>query len=275
MRIQNHTAKHSISCTTPGMALVFYAFAVTGGPILGPIVGGALVSYTSLGWRWTEILTGIMKVVILIADVIVLDESYGNVLLQYKAQRLRIETGNWALHAKHEEWDVSFSEILHKYLVRPFALLGTPICFFVAMYASFVYGILYALLEAIPIVFQEHRGWGPVTGALPFLAVLVGIILAGGLNLINQKYYYRAFVKNGNKAVPEARLPPMMIGGITMCAGMFMYAWVSDPSIFWFPDLVALALFGFGFFAIFQAALNVSLCRRRCGGSALYSYNVY
>lgn len=118
------------------MALVFYAFAVTGGPIFGPIIGGALLSYTSLGWRWTEIVTGIMKLVILIAGVIVLDELCGPVLLQYKAQRLRIETGNWALHAKHEEWDVSFKEVLQKYLVRPFTLLTTPICFFVAIYAD-------------------------------------------------------------------------------------------------------------------------------------------
>lgn len=76
-------------------------------------------------------------------DLLILDESYPPVLLVVKARRLRHETGNWALHAKHEEWDVSLKELGNKFLLTPFRLLATPICFCVALYASFVYGILY------------------------------------------------------------------------------------------------------------------------------------
>ena len=79
----------------------------------------------------------------LFLDVVVLDESYPPVLLLTKARRLRHETGNWALHARHEEWDVSLKELANKFLMRPFRLLATPICLLVAVYASFCYGILY------------------------------------------------------------------------------------------------------------------------------------
>lgn len=41
------------SPTERGVALVFYAFAVISGPVLGPIVGGAIVQ-SYLRWRWTE-----------------------------------------------------------------------------------------------------------------------------------------------------------------------------------------------------------------------------
>lgn len=34
-------------------------------------------------------------------------------------------------------------------------------------------GILYLFFSAIPIIFEESRGWGSVVGILPFLAVLV------------------------------------------------------------------------------------------------------
>jgi hypothetical protein len=81
--------------------------------------------------------------VFLVLDVIILDESYPPVLLVAKAQVLRHETGNWALHARHEEWDVSLKELANKFLMRPFRLLATPICFLVALYASFCYAILY------------------------------------------------------------------------------------------------------------------------------------
>lgn len=79
----------------------------------------------------------------LILDVFILDETYPPMLLVVKARRLRHESGNWALHARHEEWDVSIKELANKFLMRPFQLLVTPICFLVALYASFVYGILY------------------------------------------------------------------------------------------------------------------------------------
>jgi MFS family permease len=237
-----------------GRALVLYALAVVGGPTLGPLVGSALVE-GGLSWRWTEFLTGIMKAAILLADVVLIDESYSPVLLKYKARKLRTATGNWALHAKHEEWDITFNELAVKYLVRPFQLLGTPICLLVALYASFVYGLLYSLLESIPIAFQDIRGWPPVLGSLPFVAVLVGIFTAAGINMGNQMYYIRRLEANAGKAVPEARLPPMMIGSLCLSGGLWIFAWTPAP-VHPSAQIIACALFGCGFFAIFQAALN-------------------
>ena len=87
--------------------------------MLGPIVGGAVVQ-SYLRWRWTEYLTGIFMLSMLFLDVLILDESYPSRLLVYKARRLRFETGNWALHAKFEEWDVSLNEMAIKFGVRLF-----------------------------------------------------------------------------------------------------------------------------------------------------------
>ncbi|KAL4766169.1 MFS transporter [Aspergillus foveolatus] len=238
-----------------GAAIVGYAMAVVGGPVLGPIVGGA-ISQSYLGWRWTQYTTGIMMMLFLTLDVLYIDESYPNTLLVYKARRLRFETGNWALHARHEEWDVTLRELGNKYLIRPFALLATPICFLVALYASFVYGILYLSLASFPVVFQELRGWNQVIGALPFLAYLVGILFGAGINLANQKFYISRFKANHNRPVPEARLPPMMLGSVVFAAGLFIFGWTSQVDIYWFPSMVGGACMGLGFFTIFQAALN-------------------
>lgn len=201
-------------------------------------------------------ITGIYMMFILTLDTIFLDESYPPVLLVYKAQRLRHETGNWALHAKHEEWDVSINEMANKYLIRPFALLSTPICFAVALYASFVYGILYLNLAAFPIEFIGERGWGQVVGELPFLSMLVGIMMGAGVNLLNQRFYISRFKKNNNRPVPEARLPPMMIGSVVFAAGLFIFAWTSDKTIHWIGPVIGAACMGLGFFTIFQAAIN-------------------
>jgi hypothetical protein len=211
----------------------------------------------NLGWRWTEYLTGILQALILVIAVIFIDETYAPVLLVYKARRLRHESGNWALHARFEEWDVSISELAHKFLLRPLQLLCTPICFLVALYASFCYGILYMQLGAIPIIFGEIRGWNPFVAELPFLSILIGAILGCGANVYNQTLYNKAYHAAGNRAVPEKRLPPMMFGSVLFSAGQFLVGWTgAHTEIHWIVPCIGLVMLGAGFFTIFQAALN-------------------
>ena len=125
-----------------GIAILGYSMALVGGPLFSPIAGAAIV-HSYLEWRWTFYLTGIMMMTILFFNVIVLDESSHPALLVKKASRLRRETGNWALHAKNEEAGASFDRLFTKFMVRPWQLLFTPICFFMVLYSSFVYGIVY------------------------------------------------------------------------------------------------------------------------------------
>jgi hypothetical protein len=47
-----------------------------------------------------------------------------------------------------------------------------------------------------------------------------------------------------------------MIGSILFAAGLFIFGWTSSKDIFWFAPTVGLFFMGFGFFTIFQAALN-------------------
>ncbi|KAM0350966.1 hypothetical protein ACHAPU_002744 [Fusarium lateritium] len=242
--------------TERGIAMAGYAMAVVGGPVIGPIVSSALVQNPTLGWRWTEYLTGIIQIIFLTLAVIFVDESYPPKLLIYKARRLRHETGNWALHAKFEEWDVSIQELARKFLVRPVQLLFTPICFLVALYASFCYGILYMQLGAIPIIFREIRGWGILVSSLPFLCILIGAVLGCGANVYNQLLYNKAYHAAGNRAVPEKRLPPMMVGSVIFSGGQFIIGWTAQKDIHWIVPCIGLVLLGTGFFTIFQAALN-------------------
>ncbi|KAG5953543.1 hypothetical protein E4U53_005005 [Claviceps sorghi] len=239
-----------------GIAMAGYAMAVVGGPVLGPIVSAAVAQQDNLGWRWTQYLTGILQGVVLLLAVIFIDESYPPKLLVWKARRLRLDSGNWALHAKFEEWDVSISELAHKFLLRPIQLIRTPICFLMALYASFCYGILYMQLGAIPIIFGEIRGWKPIVATLPFLCIFVGASLGCGLNVYNQTVYNRFYHAAGNRAVPEKRLPPMMLGSVLFSGGQFVVGWTSGPDIPWIVPCIGLVLMGTGFFTIFQAALN-------------------
>jgi len=267
-----------------------YSLAVIVGPTLGPIVGSAIVE-GGVDWRWTQYvslaqpllyvhvwiltsnkLAGILQLAIVLIGAVVLDESYEPVLLIRKAKHLRVTTGNWALHAQFEEWvgNITLGYYFNKFGVRPAQLLLTPICFLVALHASFIFGVFYATLAAFPILFEETRGWGPVTGSLPFLALLIGILLGAIIVGLNQRYYNRVYEAANGVVTPEARLPSMMLGSVIFAGGLFLIGWTSKPSIHWIYSFIGAGCVGFGFFTIFQSALNYLIdVFTRWGASAI------
>ena len=132
----------------------------------------------------------------------------------------------------------------------------TPICFLVALYASFCYGILYMQLGGVPIIFAELRGWPAVSSTLPFLGIFLGACFGCGINSYNQTLYNKAYHAAGDRAVPEKRLPPMMLGSVLFASGQFVMGWTADPQFPWIAPVIGLVMLGTGFFTIFQAALN-------------------
>ncbi|KAG2168240.1 hypothetical protein VTO58DRAFT_100958 [Aureobasidium pullulans] len=238
-----------------GVAMTFYAVAVVGGPTIGPVIGSALT--VQLGFRWPSYILAIWVFTIFVFAFFCLPEVYSPVLLKKKAQRLRKETGDLRWHHPHEDVKLDAKSIVTKHLARPIVMLTTePMVTAIAFYASFVYGLLYMTLEVFPIVFEQNRGWPLITSTLPFLALFVGVLFAVLINLANQPRYARAVAANNGRAVPEARLPPMFLGGVLFTIGMFWFGWTADPDIPWPSCVVAAGFIGAGFNIIFQQCIN-------------------
>jgi MFS transporter, DHA1 family, multidrug resistance protein len=96
---------------------------------------GGFITQSHLGWRWTAWITLIMASAFGLIAITIVPETYGPVILKRRAQRLRYETKNWALHAKIEEGQTSFNDILQKYIFRPAQMLvAEPILLLVTIY---------------------------------------------------------------------------------------------------------------------------------------------
>lgn len=109
---------------TRGLAITVFSMTVFSGPLLAPFIGG-FITESYLGWRWTEYLVAIMGFVCFALDLFFLEETYPPVILIQKASELRRRTRNWGIHAKQEEIEVDFRELMTKNFSRPLRILFT------------------------------------------------------------------------------------------------------------------------------------------------------
>ena len=206
-----------------GLAMSVFASAPFMGPVLGPIVGGFVGE--TIGWRWIEGLMAIFTGVLWIVGTCTIPETYPPVLQRRRAQKLSKLTGKKYLSTGDaDQGPTTFSHVFKISLSRPWVLLFCePIVMLLSIYMAIVYGTLYMLFAAFPIVYQETRGWSQGIGGLAFLGVAVGMIAAVSYSAWDNKRYVRISEKHNGFAPPETRLPPTQIGGVFATVGLFWF----------------------------------------------------
>jgi len=187
-----------------------------------------------------------------------LHETYPPVILVEKAAILRRRTRNWGIHAKQEEIEVDFRELITKNFSRPLRLLFTePIVFLITIYMSFIYGLLYLFLTAYPLVFEGVHGMNEGVAGLTYFGMIVGYFIAGIYILLGQPAYNRKLAANNNIPIPEWRLPPVIVGGAAFAAGLFWFGWSGyKESVHWIVPTLSGLFTGFGLLCIFLQLLN-------------------
>ena len=264
-----------------GVAVGFYSMCTFVGPVAAPIMGG-YVTESRLGWRWSHYFGIMLSLLFWTVALIFLPETSHPRLLQLRARDLRYETGNWALHAPADEKLITARIIVERYLTRPFRMIHQePILASLCLYIGLTYGILYLFLTAYPYSFHTKRGWSAGDAGLPFLAISIGVILGGILNSYWSTTQFRkrlnaaqnnaaaqsgtnekGVTEGGNEKsssapiAPEARLPPMLIGGLLLPPGLFLFAWTSSPSIHPAPQILSGVPMGAGIVLILVNGLN-------------------
>ncbi|KAL8693192.1 MAG: hypothetical protein Q9218_001936 [Villophora microphyllina] len=243
-----------------GLALSIFACAPFTGPALGPIVGGFVGE--TVGWRWLEGVMAIFTGVLWIVGALTIPETYAPLLLRKRAAKLSQETGK-VYQSKLEvgKPKPSLAQSFKIALSRPWILLlREPIVLLLSVYMAIIYGTLYMLFSAFPIVYQEKRHWSQGIGSLPFLGVLIGMLAAVIYSIPDNNRYQRAEAvaksKGAHGAPPEARLPPCMLGSVCLPIGLFIFAWTNYPRIHWIVSIMFTAPFGFGMVLLFLSVMN-------------------
>ncbi|KAI4175557.1 MAG: hypothetical protein LQ343_001548 [Gyalolechia ehrenbergii] len=243
-----------------GLALSVFAAAPFMGPTLGPIVGGFVGE--SVGWRWLEGVMAMFTGCLWLLSTLTIPETYAPLLLRKRAAKLSQETGK-VYRSKLEVGrpKPSVAASFKVALSRPWILLLTePIVLLLSVYMAIIYGTLYMMFGAFPIVYQENRHWSEGVGSLPFLSVLIGMLLGVIYTIPDNKRYQRAekfaMSRGAIGAPPEARLPPCMIGSLCLPVGLFGFAWTNYAHIHWIVSVIFTAPFGFGMVLLFLSVIN-------------------
>ncbi|KAL2798840.1 major facilitator superfamily domain-containing protein [Aspergillus keveii] len=257
------------------ISMVCFVLTVFAGPLLAPLIGGFIVMNKGLGWRWTHYIPGILGAASFLSLFFFQDETYAPIILVAKAKKLRHETQNWAIHAKHEEIELDLRSILHNYLAIPLKMLALdPIILCMCIFGSFVYGLLYLFLTAYPFIFQRVHGMNQGVGGLPFIGVIVGQFFAGLVMYLRQPGLRRMIMKNNGQIIPEWFIIPAIPGAVAFSVGLFWLGWTGyRRKIHWIVPTLSGLLTGYGLISIFIPSIQyVVQYRRQRAASAIAAH---
>lgn len=240
-----------------GVGMTIFASAPFLGPVLGPIMAG--FTSEAVGWRWVQGILAIFTGLVWIFGTFALPETYAPVLLQRRAKALSNKTDQIFVSVLERHNQKTASQTFNTSLARPWVLLFLePIVLVASVYMSILYGTLYMLFGAFPIIYQRDRGWSEGVGGLAFLGITSGILIGLLYMILDNRRYLRLMKVHRPGGLPpaEARLPPVIVGSIALPIGIFWFSWTNGPSIHWIVSIIGAAPFGFGMVLVFIGCLT-------------------
>ena len=238
-----------------GNAMALFAMMTFIGPAVGPVIAGFIE--LKLNWRWDFYVllwfAGITWILMM-----TIPETLPAQVLTNKARQLRAAKipGYEDVRSPAEGDSKTLPEIFQVALSRPWRILLDPIAFFVAIYMSINYALLYMLFTIYPIVFQQKRGWNSGVGELPLIGTAIGAVV-GGMIIFWTSHRDHKKMKAGYQRRAEDRLPLAMVGGAMLAVTMFWFAWTAEfNSIHWIVPTIAGTFLATSIVLIFTSYLN-------------------
>ncbi|KAI8713573.1 MFS domain-containing protein [Fusarium sp. LHS14.1] len=230
-----------------------------GGSILGAIIGAYIAPSEVLNWRWVEWIILILSGFLLLLVLLFMPETYGLVLLYWRASHYRRITGDSRFYSEHELTGATFLHRLKVSMSRPFLMLTEPIILAMTLYITVLYIILFTFLVGWPYIFERTYGINQGLTNTIFVAMFLGMQFIYVLVPFIYNKTAHAIRSSESpeeskrlKFSPEIRLWYAMLGtAIAIPVSLFWMGWTATPNISIWSPIIASALFGFGVTGVF------------------------
>ncbi|QIW96952.1 hypothetical protein AMS68_002470 [Peltaster fructicola] len=235
--------------------LPFATFAGYAGPILGPVIG----AYTpQIGFAWADWISMILIGAALVMILLGFPETYGPILLQWRAKHLRDLTGDSRYRAPHAHGSLGSRLLIN--ISRVFTMAWTePIILIFSFYLTLLYFILFAFLGGYEYIFKIPYGISTSLTYIIFAAMIPGVAVAIALIpfiwQLTKKEAARAREK-GQTTPPEVALYWSTVAGgaVLMPVSLFWLGWTCYGSISIWSPIVASGVFGYALVCIFTTS---------------------
>ncbi|CAK5264536.1 unnamed protein product [Mycena citricolor] len=251
-------APSTCSPVCAGKALALFTLAPFAGKFFFTEWYG-FIAVTGTDFHWIFWIQAIFAAVCTILAFFTVPETYVPVLLVAAAAKKRDETGDAKYYARLETAKVSMAERFESIVARPFKVLGTePMLIVLTFYMSFVYGCLYLLFEAYPIVFTRGHGLNPGVSGLTFFPILLGGVAGVMLSIIvfNPRYEKKVAELAPAPVPPEFRLEMTLLAAPLYAISFFWFGWTSYPSISLWAPMMSGGIMGLAINGIFLSLFN-------------------
>lgn len=237
-----------------GRSLAVLSLITNLGPVVGPVIGGAIAQRSASSWRWAFWSTSIFNGLLQIFSLRFLHETHRATIQRRKGptspdDKLAKE------HRSIEALIVAFK--------RPFYLLYTyPTSQGMAVYSGVAFGTMYILLTVIPIAFTTVHNQSLMTASLNYLAFGIGTTfgaqLCGPLVDFLYRRKVRALAAQANTrqeadeslqetmsqhVPPEVRLYPLPLLVIIMSGGLLVFGWTLQARSHWIGTCIGIFMF--------------------------------
>ncbi len=116
------------------------------------------------------------------------------------------------------------------------------------------------MLQTLPIIFIEKRGFTIAQNGLVFIGIGIGTIIGSIINWRATAHYQHLILKWNGSPPPEERLYGAMTGGPILVIGIFWLGWTGYYStIPWYIPAISTIFIGMGINLIFTSFLVSSV----------------
>jgi multidrug resistance protein len=233
-------------------AVSLYSLTPLLGPAIGPIAGGFMAQYTT--WRWTFWATSAASAAIWIAAVFFLQESFAPKILQQRAAKLRKEKDGQDFCTEFDN-DYRLARVLTNAIVRPFRFILTqPIVQVMALYQSYLNGVVYLMLSTFPRLWRDTYGQSISTSGLNYISFGIGLFLGAQIAApFHNAVYAYLKKKNDGREKPEFRVPVIFVGATLVPIGLFWYGWSAQERSHWVMPNIGAGIYAAGTIICFQS----------------------
>lgn len=208
----------------------------------------------SIGWRYDFWIVFAPATVVTALLAFLTWETSHKVLMHRKTCRLQKELGRDDLKSCYDDsGNQSTTQILITGLIRPLKMLFfSPIVFFLSLYISFMFGVVYLLYTTIPGVFEDTYGLDVSQTGLVYLALGLGNILGWlVITFFSDKLVVKHAQANDGVFEPEMRLTISIYFGVFPPITLLWYGWSSFYHVKLASTIISLIPYGFGIMGLF------------------------